>query len=80
MQRACDEANQPLLRVGDIFELKEADSTWPTLVGIEMSASKDFPNTGITALTKIHPGNRIGPAKEVRAWFKVDKDVDDAKF
>ena len=53
LQRACDEANQPLLRIGDVFEVKEARSTWPPLVGTEMLATEDFPNNGITALTKV---------------------------
>jgi hypothetical protein len=74
LQRACDQASIPLIRIGDIYELKEADTTWPALIGTEIMATENFPNGGLTALTKLQPGNKIGPAKEVRAWFKIDKD------
>ena len=39
LQRACEEANIPLIRIGDIFELKEASTNWPALVGTEMLAT-----------------------------------------
>ena len=52
--------------------MKEADPTWPVLVGVEIAASENFPNDTVSAVTKLQPGNRIGPVKEVRAWFAID--------
>ena len=52
-QRACDQASIPLIRIGDIYELKEADTTWPALIGTEILATGNFPNGGLTALAKI---------------------------
>ena len=74
LQRACDQAGIACIQLGDIYEMKEADSTWPVLIGIEIAASDNFPNDEVTSLTKLQPGNKIGPVKEVRAWFAIDEE------
>jgi hypothetical protein len=42
-------------------------------VGVEIAASENFPVDKISAITKLDTANRIGPVKEVRAWFALDE-------
>jgi len=53
--------------------MKEEEPHWPTLVGVEIAASENFPVDKISAITKLDTVNRTGPVKEVRAWFALDE-------
>ncbi len=72
LQRACDMAGIACIQLGDVYEMKEEEPHWPVLVGVENAASENVPIDKTSVVTKLEPGNRIGPVKEVRAWFAID--------
>ena len=60
-----------------VVEMKEEESHWPTLAGVEIAASDKFPHDKISAITKLKTGNRIGPVRhpsqQRSPWWHVDR-------